>query len=59
MRSAVRPIFVPPAGSSTNKRSSKLVVRVIQRRVTGNRRCAMQASKSSSKQETADGSVAA
>ena len=39
---------------STNKRSSKLVVRVVRRWVTGNRRCAMQASKSSSKQETAD-----
>src|SRR5262249_21897713 len=45
--------------SSTKRRSSRFVVRVARRCVTGNRRCAMQASKSSSKQETADGSVAA
>lgn len=37
--------------SSTKRRSSGFVVRVARRCVTGNRRCAMQASKSWSKQE--------
>ena len=40
--------------SSTKKRSSRLVVRTA--RVTGFRKCAMQASKSSAKQLTALGS---
>ena len=38
--------------SSTNSRSSKFVVRVARRCVTGKRRCVMQASKSSMKQAT-------
>ncbi len=39
--------------SSTNNRSSKFVVRIARRCVTGNRRYAIQASKSSMKQATA------
>src|SRR3954471_21351950 len=45
--------------SSTNRRSRRFVVRVARRCGTGRRRWAMQASKSSSKQATALGTVAA
>ena len=43
---------------STNNRLSRLVVRIILRCCTGIRRCAMQASKSSSKQAVALGNSA-
>ena len=45
--------------SSPNNRSSRLVVRVTRRWVTGSRRCATHASKSSSKQASALGATTA